>query len=594
MKPKDIAIILIFVLISAALLTGAYLQLDNLGRARVKMGLVATASPEDMPPSLAFATVAMGAFRGLVVDILWMRADQLKQDGLFFDAKQLAEWITALQPRFAAVWDFHAWNMAYNISVAIPASQCQERWRWVKNGYELLRDKGIPINPKSILLYRQLSWIFLHKIGEVSDDCHRFYKREMAMSLSPLLGPNTNEYFAELIAAPRTPVELASDKEVASLLEQLKQADPAFEQQEKFVDNYLSIRQSPDRFSRAAAALIEQYKGSDALKKVDLFSHASKLRSEWKMDVDFMDKLNREYGPVSYDDPNEREPLNWLHPAAHAIYWSAKGLEVAGRAETYQLDEKNTDRTVFHSLQQLYRTGKIILYRTTDGQTSVFLRPDVSMYDSCDRIWLKAIDKYEHLQKGNAKGLYTGHKNFLENVVMSLYQVGHTEKAKEIFDRLGKLYPVDDYGVTRKEYKGSLISFIKDRMKDEFEGLGLNDATEAIVFTLEEGYFRYAIHDDDEAGGRENIAKQMYEYYQSKIAAGATVKDRLDLPTMDMLRYSAFMEFLNDRNYPEELGRSLMGRIKIEKPELFEKLRKQEDILMERLRKKQQQPGSLY
>ena len=102
----------------------------------------------------------MGAFRGLIVDILWMRADTLKQEGKFFDAKQLAEWITTLQPRFAQVWDFHAWNMAYNISVAIPNTQPEERWRWVKNGYELLRDRAIELNPKSILLYRSLSWIF--------------------------------------------------------------------------------------------------------------------------------------------------------------------------------------------------------------------------------------------------------------------------------------------------------------------------------------------------------------------------------------------------------------------------------------------------
>ena len=64
----------------------------------------------------------------------------------------------------------------------------------------------------------------------------------------------------------------------------------------------------------------------------------------------------------------------------------------------------------------------------------------------------------------------------------------------------------------------------------------------------------------------------------------------MGLPQMDMLRYSAFMEFMNDRSYPEELRQSLMGRIKIEKPELFEKLRKQENILMERSRKGQEQP----
>jgi len=81
-------------------------RLDNINAQRSEMKLVVNEPLENAPPSLAFATVALGAFRGLIVDVLWIRADQLKEEGKFFDAKQLAEWITLLQPRFAAVWDF--------------------------------------------------------------------------------------------------------------------------------------------------------------------------------------------------------------------------------------------------------------------------------------------------------------------------------------------------------------------------------------------------------------------------------------------------------------------------------------------------------
>ena len=180
MRLRDIITCIVCAVLGVALLFAASTRLDSIHDARVEMELVSNEPLENAPPSLAFATVAMGAFRGLVVDILWMRADKLKEEGQFFDAKQLAEWITVLQPRFAQVWDFHGWNMAYNISVAIPASQWEERWRWVRNGYELLRDKGIEKNPHSILLYRSLAWIYQHKIGGVTDDCHKHYKRELA------------------------------------------------------------------------------------------------------------------------------------------------------------------------------------------------------------------------------------------------------------------------------------------------------------------------------------------------------------------------------------------------------------------------------
>src|SRR3972149_3286556 len=112
MRLRDITIWCVCVVLAVGLLIGAGIQLDSINRQRQEMDLIIE-RPENVPPSLAFATVATGAFRGLVVDILWMRADKLKEQGHFFDAKQLADWITILQPRFASVWEFQAWNMAY-------------------------------------------------------------------------------------------------------------------------------------------------------------------------------------------------------------------------------------------------------------------------------------------------------------------------------------------------------------------------------------------------------------------------------------------------------------------------------------------------
>ncbi|MHC4468425.1 MAG: hypothetical protein ACYSQY_08575, partial [Planctomycetota bacterium] len=89
MKSKDWLIIVFCLILSGVLLTAASTRMASIHQAREDMGLVANASLENAPPSLAFATVAMGAFRGVIVDILWMRADTLKQEGKFFDAKQL-------------------------------------------------------------------------------------------------------------------------------------------------------------------------------------------------------------------------------------------------------------------------------------------------------------------------------------------------------------------------------------------------------------------------------------------------------------------------------------------------------------------------
>ena len=90
---------------------------------------------KELPPEYAWVSAFGGAFRGIAVNFLWMRADSLKEEGKYYDAHQLAKWICTLQPRFADVWNFQAWNMSYNISVATHTAQ--ERWQWVYNGIRL-------------------------------------------------------------------------------------------------------------------------------------------------------------------------------------------------------------------------------------------------------------------------------------------------------------------------------------------------------------------------------------------------------------------------------------------------------------------------
>lgn len=130
---------------------------------------------------------SLGSLRGLAVNALWYRAEQLKQQGKFYEANNLAEMITTLQPRFPQVWLFQGWNMAYNISVK--TNTPEERYDWVLKGVNLLREKGIPNNPNSVTLYKELSWILSHKMGGQTDDMNNYYKREYCKEWHILLGP---------------------------------------------------------------------------------------------------------------------------------------------------------------------------------------------------------------------------------------------------------------------------------------------------------------------------------------------------------------------------------------------------------------------
>jgi hypothetical protein len=594
MRLRDLIICSVCIIIAAALLITAGARLDYINSQRQQMKLIINAPLENAPPSLAFATVAMGAFRGLVVDVLWMRADQLKEQGQFFDAKQLAEWITTLQPRFASVWEFQAWNMAYNISVAIPATQPDQRWRWVKNGYELLRDQGIPLNPKSIALYHELARIFQHKIGGVTDDAHKYYKIQLAMAMEPLLGPADNQYFDSLTEAPSDWQQIIKDPNVSRFITALKSADKTFSNDDEAVNNYLSLRQNAGRFTPSAAVVIDDFRGTETLRKFDVFARAYQLRKVWKLDPVLMRQINKTYGPIDWTDPNSRLPLDWRHPDSHAIYWAVKGLQTAAKDKSREIDisETNTDRIVFHSLQNLFRNGKIFIYDVpveappenysqppqTQMFKDIFLRPDLRMFEPYNKAMLAVMGKYKNPQdKMIYESLQNSHRNMLKNAIFSFYQAGHKQQAQKIYDELRQLYPLN-------EFKVSLVEFARKRFLEELDSIGIDDAKEQVLLLLREGYLLYAIRDDDEAFGREKMAQEVYDYYRSKYSD----ENRIDLPEFKLLRYLSLIDFLNDQQYPPYLRGGLLGRIKVERPELLEQLQQQEKNLMEQLKQSEQ------
>src|SRR4026207_2086171 len=106
-------------ILMALLLVLASFSQRQLNRDRATLGLTRLAPLENAPPVLAFTTVALGGFRGLIANVLWIRANDLQDEGKYFEQVQPADWITTPEPTFVDVWVVQAWNMAYNISVKL-------------------------------------------------------------------------------------------------------------------------------------------------------------------------------------------------------------------------------------------------------------------------------------------------------------------------------------------------------------------------------------------------------------------------------------------------------------------------------------------
>ncbi|MBN2589379.1 MAG: hypothetical protein JXA96_05930 [Sedimentisphaerales bacterium] len=595
MRTRDLIIVFVCIVLAIGLFVTAGSQLDSINSQREEMKLVMD-KPENLPPSLAFATIATGAFRGLLVDFLWIRADRLKEEGQFYDAKQLAEWITILQPRFAKVWQFHAWNMAYNISVAIPETQPEQRWRWVKNGYELIRDEAISDKKlRDIGLYHELARIFQHKIGDTADEAHKYYKWELAAQMNPLLTTvdmesveDNNDFFDLLAEAPRSWDELLSDANVVELVNALKSADKKFEDQDNFAANYISLREYAKNYNEDAGLVIDRYRGSKILAKFDAFAKAYQLRKEWKLDPVLMRKVNHKYGPVDWNDPNAHLPMDWRHAYTHAIYWANKGLEIATEDGSRDIssDENNTDRIVVHSLQNLFVLGKMIpitverQVATDDPDNPIaikqsremFLRPDLRYFKPYNEAIMAVIKKYDRDDdRGTWETMRNGHRNMLRNAVLLFFESGHKEQANKIYQDMKELYPLPEFDVPVAEY-------CQKRMIEKLENYGYKDALGQITAALREGYYNIAVGEEEAAAGNENLAKLLFNHYMELYGD----MQRTSLPPFETLKFTSMIDFVTDQQIPIYIRKDLfLGRLYQDYRELY-------DRLEEELNKKEQ------
>lgn len=125
---------------------------------------------------------ALGGFRGLVSDFLWLRAIQMKDEGRFDEITLLCKLILDVQPRFTGVWGYMSWNLSYNL--AYDTSTPKERWRWIRLGIDLLaneKDGGVVRNPGAWEIYEALGHTYYFRVSRKgSDPFYRYYQERLA------------------------------------------------------------------------------------------------------------------------------------------------------------------------------------------------------------------------------------------------------------------------------------------------------------------------------------------------------------------------------------------------------------------------------
>jgi len=437
---------ILLLLLAAVLLAGSGQMQRQLDRDREVLGLTRTDALDNAPPMLAFTTVALGGFRGLISNFLWIRANDLQQDDKYFEAAQLANWITDLEPHFSQVWTFQAWNMAYNISVKF--KDFPDRWRWVENGIELLRDQGLRYNPNDTVMYQQLAWFFQHKMGQNLDDANQYYKQQWAVEMAPLFGADGAD-FASLLQPHNT--------------------------------------------------------------------NAMVLRSKYKMDPAFAEKVNAQYGP-----------LDWRLPEAHAIYWGAFGLEKAKEHP----DKVNADdliqlrRNIYQSMLQAFYHGRFV----ADPFAKTYsLGPNLDLVS-------KVNAAYETMMQEDPKNrdhIGIAHRNFLRNAIYFLYGDNRVADAAKWFRLLGEEYPnktIIDHDTNSYPRNVSLDEYAVARFQEDAGDTSQERTTADVQALLAQAYYALATGQNNRYAGYRLLAAKVYERYQTQISDFKSSQQRIGLP----------------------------------------------------------------
>ena len=75
---RNMTLILVLLLITAGALFGIRQMEYRMDNTINENKLRFTGAVSDAPPAVVFTTVALGSFRGLLADVLWLRSEMLK------------------------------------------------------------------------------------------------------------------------------------------------------------------------------------------------------------------------------------------------------------------------------------------------------------------------------------------------------------------------------------------------------------------------------------------------------------------------------------------------------------------------------------
>lgn len=495
------SVTLLWAALAAISLLGSARMHGPLAKLREKDGLTPAADPmENAPPLVSFTTVALGGFRGVAADVLWLRAMELQERGQYIELVTLADWITKLQPRSPAIWSFQAWNLAFNVSVMFHSPE--DRWRWVQHGIRLLRDEGLLYCPGQPKLYEDLSWFFNFKMGEDLDDAHHHYKMEWAKEMQRVMG-GARPDFAALVAAPKTLELLQRDPAVRAWIESLR-AEGLNPEDPRGLDTGFG--------SEALRARGTRDPGAAAWRA---FLRARLLRDTYHMSPEDLQRVDAQCGP-----------LDWRLPDAHAVFWAEMGLPFA-RTDFQRV---SLQRRGFQAMAASFVRGRLV---TSPEDPAFTLSPNLDLLPHVRAAYEKAI-----ADNPSNDALTTAYQNFISDAIMISFSYNRMALTQELYAVYRKKFPAPGLPADAE-------TFVAVNYAKFVEGLTPGQAFAAVESACYQSAFWRALGDADQAAGYERLAGVIWQFWMGE-RTDPLLKARVGLPPLSVLRDEAIRRVQSD------------------------------------------------
>lgn len=458
------------------------------------------------PPLVAFTLVALGGFRSLAADFLWLRATRLQDEGRYFELVQLADWIQRLQPKNTTAAQFLAWNMAYNLSVS--QQDFAARWRWIQKGLGTLQD-ALLMNPNDPLLYRDLGWIYQHKLGDQMDEAQLYYKYRLASELYWMFGGKHAPDWAALDAAPASEAEFLKRYPLRSKpWEKLRAA--GYSSPEVLAKAFAETGELPPA---ASEALGEKDSGA-----FSAYFRRALILEKLHVEPRYALEMEQKYGK-----------LDWLMPDTYAIYWGIRGV-----AKSPDRKSLECERLITQGLKISFTAGRI-LFPGREPSENFILLPNLDLTDAAAAEYRKGADL--HPDRFDA-----GYATFLAQATEVLYLFGKREKARDFFlilrDKLRSGYVIGQ----------TLEQFMNNRLRDMISKGTYRNIMNLIESCIVQSAFALANGERETAAQRLETARQIYTLYLTRNEKMGE-KRRLNLPPFPVFKREVTQSLM--RSIPE-------------------------------------------